>query len=471
MGVVKETEVLVIGGGPGGYAAAFRAADLGVEVTMISAEPRPGGECLFRGCIPSKTLLSLTELMHEADLAGSMGVDFGKPRIDLEALRAWKGKVTDKLADGLVRLSKKRGVRIVHARAVLEGSDRVRLLDSEISHLKFNHAILATGSQSIPLAGMEFKPGGLIVDSAGALELVCIPETLLVIGGGYVGLELGSVYAALGSRVSVLVRSDRLLRGADIDLVTRLQRRLVEMFEAIHFNATIKSLEAREKKVDVVLDGEVDHPEQVFDQVLIAIGRRPNTENLGLETTKVTINEQGFVIVDEQRRTADDRIFAVGDLVGHPMLAHKAMFEGRVAAEAIAGKASVFDPQAIPAVVYTDPQLAWCGLTEEQANEQGRSVRVTRFPWKFSGRAITMDAPEGLTKMIIDSDSGRVLGVGIVGRDAEGLITEGVLAIEMGAMAEDVALTIHPHPTLAETAGEAAELFLGSATHILSQSE
>jgi dihydrolipoamide dehydrogenase len=409
--------------------------------------------------------------MNDAQRATGMGVTFGKPRIDLGALRAWKEKVIDTLASGLVKLSKKRGVEFVQARGVFEGSDRVRLDGSEITHLKFRHAILAAGSHPSTMPGVEFKEGGRVMDSSGALELADIPETLLLVGGGYIALELGSVYASLGSRVTVLVRSDRLLRGADLDLVNRLSRRLKEIFEAIHFNTRIKALEERTDRVHVTLEGEIDHPQQSFDRVLVAIGRRPSTHGLGLETTKVEVNDQGFVVVDEQRRTRDGHIFAVGDIVGPPMLAHKAMYEGKVAAEVIAGKPSAFDAIAIPAVVYTHPQIAWCGLTEEEARQQNRSVKVGHFPWKSSGRAITMGTPEGLTKMIIDSETERVLGLGIVGRDAEGLIAEGVLAVEMGASALDMALTIHPHPTLSETEAEAAELFLGSTTHILPQRE
>jgi dihydrolipoamide dehydrogenase len=398
-----------------------------------------------------------------------MGVTFGKPQIDLEAIRAWKGKVVDKLADGLVRLSQKRGVAVVHGAAVLEGSDRARVIDSESGEIRFRHAILATGSHPRPIPGAEFRPGGRMMDSAGALDLVDIPETLLVVGGGYIALELGSVYASLGSRVTVVVRSERLLRGSDADLVSRVGRRLEQIFEAIRFNTRVTSLKEMEDRVEVAFDGEIDQPRQTFDRVLVAVGREPRSRNLGLEKTGVKVSEKGFVVVDQQRRTANQQIFAVGDVTGEPMLAHKAMFEGRVAAEVIAGQSSAFDPQAIPAVVYTDPQIAWCGLTEEEAETRGRSVEVVRFPWKLSGRAVTMDAREGLTKMIIDPETGRILGVGVVGRNAEGLIAEGVLAIEMGALAEDVALTIHPHPTLSETAGEAAELFLGSATHILSK--
>lgn len=463
----QETEVLVIGGGPGGYAAAFRAADLGLEVTMVDTETRPGGECLFRGCIPSKTLLYLAGLLHDARHAESMGISFGKPQIDLEKVRGWKEQVIDTLANGLVTLSNTRGVQLMQGRAVFEGSDRVRLHDSEISAIKFRHAILATGSRPSPLSGMSFKEGGLVMDSAGALELTDIPGSLLVFGGGYVALEMGTVYASLGSRVTVAVRSERLLRAADQDLAAPLIRRLEKIFENIHFNTSISSLKEGKGKVDVTFEGKVDKTQQTFDRVLIAIGRTPNSQDIGLETTKAKVDERGFVVVDEQQRTSDERIFAIGDVAGGPLLAHKAFREGKVAAEVIAGEPSAFDARAIPAVVYTDPQVAWCGLTEEQARKQKLPIKVERYPWKFSSRATTMDASDGLTKIIIDPETGRILGVGIAGRDTEGMIAEGVLAIEMGALAQDMALSIHPHPTLSETLGEAADIFLGSVTHML----
>jgi dihydrolipoamide dehydrogenase len=465
--LAEETEVLVIGSGPGGYAAAFRAADLGLEVTMVDTEERPGGECLFRGCIPSKTLLYLAELLHDAGRAESMGITFGKPRIDLDAIRSWKDKVIDKHADGLVTLSKKRGVQLLQGRAVFEGSDQVRLSDSEVSHVKFRHAILATGSRPTPFPDRKFQPGGRIMDSAGALELADIPESLLILGGGYVALEMGTVYASLGSRVTVAVRSERLLRGADADLAVPLIRRLNEMFEAIHFNTIAESMKEGKDKVEVNLKGKVDKTKQTFDRVLVAMGRQPNSTDIGLENTGVKINKRGFVEVDEQQRTADDHIFAIGDVAGGPLLAHKAFREGKVAAEVIAGQPSAFDVRAIPAVVYTDPQVAWCGLTEEEARKQKRSVKVERFPWKYSSRATTMGAEAGLTKILIDPETERILGLGISGRDTEGLISEGVLAIEMGALSQDVALTIHPHPTLSETVEEVADIFLGGSTHML----
>ena len=467
--LTQETEVLVIGGGPGGYAAAFRAADLGMDVTLVDIADRPGGVCLFRGCIPSKTYLHLSELIHDAAHAESLGIRFGAPEIDLEAIRRWKGEVVDKLANGLVNLSDHRGIQRVRGRAVFEAPDRVRMHESEVGHIKFRHAVLATGSHPIPFPGVTFKKSGRIMSSTGALALTNVPDSLLIVGGGYVGLELGTVYASLGSRVSVVELGDRLLPGVDGDLVKPLQRRLEGLFESISLNTRVSTLNENHNGVDVTFDGQNDDPVKTYDRVLIAIGRQPTTKNLGLEKIGVETDDRGFVVVDEQQRTTVKKIFAVGDVIGGMMLAHKATHEGKVAAEVIAGQPSAFDARAIPAVVYTDPQIAYCGLTEEQAQKENRRIDVNRFPWKASGRALTMDAPEGLTKMIIDPETERILGVGIVGRDAEAIISEGVLAVEMGALANDVALSIHPHPTLSETEGEAAEIFLGTATHILSK--
>jgi dihydrolipoamide dehydrogenase len=467
----EEAQVLVIGSGPGGYAAAFRAADLGLEVTMVDMAPRPGGECLYRGCIPSKTLLYLAELLHDAHRARNMGIAFGDPKIDLAGIRAWKEEVIEKLASGLVTLSNKRGVELIKGRAVFESSDKVRLSDSEVSHIKFRHAILATGSKPTPFLGIPFEKGRRIMDSTGALELSDIPERLLILGGGYIALEMGTVYASLGSKVTLAVRGDRLLRGADPDLAVPLIRRLKDLFTAVYFNTQASFIKEKGTQVEVGLEGGAEKLQQSFDRVLIAMGRQPNTKDIGLENTKVKVNEKGFVIVDEQQRTSDAKIFAVGDLAAEPMLAHKAFREGKVAAETIAGEPSAFDVRAIPAVVYTDPQVAWAGLTEEQARKQNRKVRIERFPWKFSNRAITLGASEGLTKIVADPETGRVLGIGISGRNTEGLISEGVLAIEMGALVQDMALSIHPHPTLSETVGEAAEIFLGSVTHLLPKKE
>ncbi len=460
-----ETELLVIGAGPGGYAAAFRAADLGMEVTLVDLENRPGGECLFRGCIPSKTLLYLAELLHDTSRSGPMGITFSKPQIDIDQIRTWKNQVIDKLTGGLLTLTKRRNIRFIQGRAAFEGSDRARIIGQEETTIRFRHAILATGSRSTSFRNIPFEKESRIMDSTGALELPDIPASMLILGGGYIALEMGTVYAALGSRVSIVVRGDRLLRGADPDLVDILVFKLKEIFEAFHFNTRVESLKERSGGVDVKFEG--GGPEQTFDRVLVAIGRKPNTENVGIEKTKVKLTETGFVVVDEQRRTTDEKIFAIGDAAGSPLLAHKAFREGKVAAEASKGKPSAFDVRAIPSVIYTDPQVAWAGLREEQAQKQGRPVKVERYLWKFSSRATTMGATDGVTKVIVEPQTGEILGMGIAGRDTEGLISEGVLAIEMGAVAQDVGLTIHPHPTLSETVGEAAELFTGSTTHIL----
>lgn len=465
--LVQETEVLVIGSGPGGYAAAFRAADMGMDVTMVDMEARPGGECLFRGCIPSKTLLYLAELLHDTGRADAMGIGFGEPQLNLEKIRSWKEEVIDKLADGLVTLCDKRGVQRLQGRARFEESGQVRLQDSEVSHIKYRHAVLATGTSPSPLPDMEFIQGSRIMDSGGALQIPDIPESLLIFGGGYIGLEMGTVYAALGSRVTLALRSERLLRGADQDLAAPLIRRVKDIFENIHFNTSIAALNEEENRVSVTFDGDVENPQQHFDRVLIAIGRKPNTQGLGIENTKVKLDGRGYVVVDEQQRTKDEKIFAIGDVVGGPLLAHKAIHEGKVAAEVIGGEPSAFEARAIPAVVYTDPQVAWCGLTEDQAKRDKIPVKVERFSWKFSSRATTMDAPQGLTKIIVDPETKRILGFGITGREAEAMIGEGVLAVEMGALAQDLALSIHPHPTLSETLGEVADVFLGTSTHVL----
>ncbi len=467
--LAQDTELLVIGSGPGGYAAAFRAADLGLDVTMVDTAPRPGGVCLHKGCIPSKTFLFLSELIFDAARAKEMGVSFGPPAIDLPGLRRWKAEVIDRMAAGLVGLTKTRGVQLVRGRAEFESADSVRLYDGEVSHIRFRKAVIAAGSRPIPFPGAPFAPGGRIMSSTGALLLADVPASLLVLGGGYVGLELGTVYAALGSRVTLVELQDRLLPGVDRDLVEPLQRRLEGIFEAIRLRTRVTRLQESEAGVVVGLEGEGVPPEQRFDRVLVAIGRAPATQGLGLERTRVRLDAKGFIQVDAQQRTADERIFAIGDAVGGMMLAHKATYEGKVAAEVIAGRLAAFDARAIPAVVYTDPQIAWCGMTEDEARRDGAAVKVLRFPWAYSGRATTMGAGDGLTKVIADAETGRIVGMGIVGRHTEGMIAEGVLAIEMGALAEDMAAAIHPHPTLSETQSEAAELFLGNATHLLAR--
>jgi len=463
----QDTDLIVIGGGPGGYAAAFRAADLGLDVTMVDIAERPGGVCLHRGCIPSKTYLHLAELISDAGRADAMGVHFEAPRIDPAAMRAWKEKVVDQLAEGLVTLTQKRGIQYLQGRAVFEDDHHVRIKGRDALRINFKNAIIAAGSHAVALPGADFGRGGRIMSSTGALQLADIPKRLLVVGGGYVGLELGMVYAALGSRIILVEAGDRLLPGVDTDLVGPLKKHLETVFETLQFESRVTSVDAGKAGVAVTVERAGKAETFTVDRVLVAIGRAPGSGALGLEAAGVRLDERGFIRVDAQQRTSTPHIFAIGDIVGGVMLAHKAMAEGKVAAEAVAGMPSAFDVRAIPAVVYTDPQIAWAGITETEARRQGIPVAVEKFPWKFSGRALTMGAPAGLTKMIVEADSRRVIGVGITGRGAEGLIAEGVLAIEMGALAEDVALSMHAHPTLSETEGEAAEIFLGAATHIL----
>ncbi len=465
--LTQKTDLLIVGGGPGGYAAAFRAADMGMEVTVVDEEGKLGGVCLYCGCIPSKALLYLAELIYDTRRAAEMGLAFQPPQIDLAAVRNWRDQVVGKMSKGLETLAKNRDVQLFKARAAFAGPDRVKLQGSEVTNLFFDHAIVATGSHPTPLPGVELRAGGRIMDSTGALALPDIPETLLIVGGGYIGMELGQVYAAFGSKVTVVEMTDSLLPGIDKELVRPLARKLKELFANIYLKTKVKSFDEQPDQVKVVLEGEVDQPEQSFARVLIAVGRRPNSQDIGLETTKVQVDQRGFIEVDERRRTADERIYAIGDVAGGALLAHKAMHEGRVAVEAIAGQPAAFDYRAIPAVVYTEPSIAWTGLTEDEAKKQGIPIQVIRFPWSASGRATSMGANEGLTKVLFDPETGRVLGVGIVGREAGELISEGSLAVEMGALAEDVALTMHPHPTLSETVGESAEAFLGSPVDIM----
>ena len=459
----QETEVLVIGGGPGGYAAAFRAADLNLEVTLVDNDARPGGVCLYEGCIPSKTLLFLSELLFDAQRASQMGITFVPPKVDLQGLRQWKKTVIDQMASGLVSLSRQRGVQLLQARATFEDPHHVRLSGGEVRRIRFGHAVIATGSQPIVLPGTSFSSGGRIMDARGALALTDIPERLLVVGGGYVGLELGSVYAALGSRVDLVELGERLLSGVDEDLVGPLKRRLKHSFASIKTGTGVKGLEENNSGVMVELAEGMKQNRQAYDRVLLAIGWSPASKELGIEAAGVMADDRGFIKVDAQQHSSVAHIYAVGDVVGGMMLAHKATREGKVAAESIAGQATAFDVRAIPAVVYTDPQIAWCGLSESEARKENRPVRIRRFPWKASGRAITMGLSDGLTKLIVNPENGRILGAGITGRHSEALIAEAVLAIEMGALAEDLALSIHPHPTLSETEAEVAELFFGNA--------
>jgi len=460
--------VAVIGGGPGGYAAAFLAADLGMKVTMIDPEINPGGVCLYRGCIPSKALLHVAKLLEEADQAKNWGIDFAEPKVDLNKLRGWKESVVKKLTGGLGQLSKQRSVQFVSGKAAFVNSTILKVTKTAggDENMTFDRIIIATGSRPSIVPSLKLDSPRMM-DSTGALDLPDIPKTLLVIGGGYIGLELGSVYATLGTKVTCVEMLSGLLPGADRDLVLPLHKRLEKLFASILLNTTVKSLKEDKNGIRVIFDGpDAKEKEQVFDRVLMSVGRRPNSEIAGLDKTKVKVNSKGFIEIDEQRQTADPSIYAIGDVAGEPMLAHKAMHEGRTAVEAIAGHKVAFEPNAIPAVVFTDPEIAWAGLTETQAKEQGRAISVAKFPWAASGRAITLDRPEGLTKLIVDPKTERVLGMGIVGAGAGELIAEGVLAIEMCALAADVGMTIHPHPTLSETIMESAEVFYGQATDI-----
>ena len=463
----QHAEIVVIGAGPGGYPAAFAAADHGKKVVLVNEEQNPGGVCLQRGCIPSKALLHVAKLIHEAADAAEHGLTFGKATIDLDKLRAFKNGVIGQLTSGIQSLCKARGVTLVQARATFANSNTLNLAksDGSIEQLTFDKAVIATGSQ--PAMPPIFAIGdSRVMDSTGALALEDIPKKLLVIGGGYIGLEMGCVYAALGSEVTVVEALPVILAAADRDLVRPLQKRLEGQFKAIHVNTKVLSLTASKTGIVAELQGEGVEPKQTFDRVLVSVGRKPNSKNLGLENTKVQVDEKGFIKIDRCCRTADPNILAIGDVAGEPMLAHKATREAKVAIEALVGEPAEFDNIAIPAVVFTDPELAWCGLTETEAKAQERDVKVIRFAWAASGRAQSLARTEGLTKLIVENKTERILGVGIVGVGAGELISEGVLAVETAAVARDLADSIHPHPTLSETLMEAAEAFIGQATHM-----
>ncbi len=463
-----QTQLVVIGAGPGGYAAAFYAADLGMEVTLIDLDKNPGGVCLYRGCIPSKALLHIAKLITEAKEASHWGIEFGEPKIDLNKLRDFKNKVVGKLTGGLGVLTKQRKISFIQGRARFTSSTTLHIdkADGSTEQLTFRNAIIATGSVIATIPSLSVDSPRLL-NSTSALDLPAIPKRLLVIGGGYIGLELGSVYQALGSKVSVVEMTDGLLPGADRDLVQHLAKRLQASFEKIMLKAKVEGIKEVKDGLTVSMrlsDGSLI--EETYDYVLMSIGRKPVTHGLGLEQTKVQVTQRGFIAVDRQLRTDDSAIFAIGDIAGDPMLAHKASHEARVAVEVIAGHKAVFEPAAIPAVVFTDPEIAWAGLTESEAQQKGITVEVAKFPWAASGRATTLDRSDGLTKLVIDPKDQRILGVAICGPGAGELIAEGVLAIEMGANVTDLKLTIHPHPTLSETVMEAAEVFFGHCTHM-----
>lgn len=467
-----HSKLVVLGGGPGGYAAAFLAADLGIEVTLVEAERNLGGTCLLRGCIPSKALLHVARVMEEVnELGEEWGVSYGAPKLTLDTLRARKEKVISTLTGGLAQLAKKRNVRVIQARGVFENSTTLRLEGEHESipaerQLTFDTCILAVGS--IPAMPASFDLGtDRVMDSTGALALQDVPESLLVIGGGYIGLEMGTVYAHLGSKVSVVELSEGLLMGADRDLVKPLQKKLTKLFgERIYLNTKVGSIGQRGEKIEVAFEGPGKFGTERYDRVLVSVGRRPATFGIGLENTQVKLDRRGFVEHDSKLRTSDPHLLVIGDAAGEPMLAHKATHEGRLAIEALVGHDVEFDKRAIPAVVFTDPEIAWAGWTEEQAKREGKAVEIVVYPWAASGRAQALGRTDGLTKWIVEPETERVLGCGIVGPGAGELIAEAVLAIEMGCEVRDVTESVHPHPTLSETVANAAEVFYGTATEI-----
>ncbi len=464
-----KTELVVVGAGPGGYAAAFYAADLGKKVVLIERDKRLGGVCLNRGCIPSKALLHATHTITAARQSEPRGIVFGAPSIDVAKLRAWKESIVIRLADGIAQLAKMRGVQIIVGRGHFEDSTTLRVeTEQGQQFIKYDNAIIAVGSKSaMPKAFDLGNPR--VMTSREALEVEDIPENLLVVGGGYIGMELGTVYATLGSKVVLVEALDAILAGADADLVRPVLAYAKKAFKEVRLKTKVGKMATSGKQIKVEMEGDGQTKAELYDRVLVAVGRAPNSGNLGLENTQVTLDDKGFIRVNEQQQTTDPQIYAVGDIAGGVLLAHKATREGRIAVEVITGEQSTSAGITIPAVVFTDPEVAWCGLTEAEAQAKGLEVRVAKFPWAASGRALSVDRPDGLTKLIIEPETERILGVGLVGHGAGELISEGVLAVEMGATAKDLALAVHPHPTLSETLMEAAEAFYGYATHIMAR--
>ena len=464
-----KTEIVVIGAGPGGYAAAFYAADLGRKVILVEREKRLGGVCLNRGCIPSKSLLYATHQIVNARESAHRGIAFAEPSVDLAKLRAWKESILNKLGAGVAQLAKLRNVQVIQGRGFFEGSQSLRVeTEQGQQFIHFDTAILAVGSAAaMPKAFDLGNPR--VMTSTEALHLEEIPETMLIVGGGYIGMEMGTVYAALGSKITVVEALDNILVGADPDLAQPVAAAAKRAFKEIRIKTKIGKMSTAGKQIKVEMECDGKNMEEFYDRVLVAVGRVPNSGDLGLENTKVALDEKGFVKVNEKQQTNDPNIYAIGDIVGGVLLAHKAHKEARIAVEVINGESSAFENIVIPAVVFTDPELAWCGLTEAEAKARGIKYEVSKFPWSASGRALSFDRTDGATKMLIDPESERVLGVGIVGAGAGELIAEAVLALEMGATAEDIALTVHPHPTLSETVMECAEAFYGHATHTLAR--
>jgi dihydrolipoamide dehydrogenase len=464
----NSRQLVVIGAGPGGYAAAFLAADAGVQVTLIDPESNPGGVCLYRGCIPSKALLHIAKIITDAAEAKNWGVEFSGPKIDVDKIRSRKNSIIKKLSQGLGQLCKLRKIEYIEGMADFVDSNtlEVKRKRNSTERISFDNAILATGASAAASPNIPVESRS-VMDSTKALELENIPKSMLVIGGGYIGLELGSVYAALGTRVSVVEITPNLMPGSDPELISVLAKRLGGLFESIMLNTTVAQIKEQQDGIKVIFEGENAGPkEKLYERLLVAVGRKPNSVGIGLENTQVEIDDKGFVKVNKKRQTDEASIYAIGDVAGGPLLAHKASHEATVAAKAIAGLDGTFEPKAIPFVEYTDPEVAECGLSEKQAKREDRQIRVAKFRWSASGRAATLGHSDGLTKLIIDSNTEAVLGVGIVGTGAGELVCEGALAIEMGAKASDIASTIHPHPTLSETLMEAAQVFLGRSIHL-----
>ncbi|WP_300441193.1 dihydrolipoyl dehydrogenase [Christiangramia sp.] len=465
----KKKELVIIGAGPGGYAAAFRAADLGLKVTLIDPEANPGGVCLYRGCIPSKALLHIAKVKQEAMKAAEWGIEFKEPKIEVKKIQKWKKGVVKKLTKGLGKLAEGKNIKYIKASArfISESELKIQPAKGEAYKVKFENLILATGSVNMELPNIEIDHEK-VIDSKDALDLNNIPKTMLVIGGGYIGLELGSVYAALGSKVSIAEMTSGFLPGTDPDLVKIFEKE--QPFKDLYFDTKVEELSVEKEKVKVTLkSSDKKASKKTFDQVLVAVGRKPNTGTLDLEKAGIKPDENGFLKVDKQGHIKNTHIFAIGDLTGEPLLAHKANYEGKIVAETIAGKkGAAFDARSIPAIVFTNPQMAWCGLMENEAKEKEIDYKVLKFPWSASGRAVAVGSPHGITKLIVEKKTGRLLGGGVAGKNAGSLISEISLAIEMAATAEDIALSIHPHPSLSETIMEAAEIFSGSPTHISS---
>jgi dihydrolipoamide dehydrogenase len=464
-----KTEIVVVGAGPGGYAAAFYAADKGKKVIMVEQDERLGGVCLNHGCIPSKALLHAAKLITEASDSDFRGISFGKPRINLDKMRSWKESIVQKLAQGVSSLARKRGVEVLHGRGYFEDSRTLRVETPKGQRfIAFESAIIAVGSKSAMPSAFDLG-NKRIMTSTEALQLEEIPKTLLVVGGGYIGMELGTVYATLGSEVVLVEALDSILLGSDADLVRPVMRYAEKSFKDVRLKTKVLKMATNGKQIKATMELEDKEKEELYDRVLVSVGRIPNCGDLGLENTKVTRDENGFIQVNEMQETTDPGIYAIGDVVGGVLLAHKASKEARVVVDVVTGEPNAFEDIIIPAVVFTDPEVAWCGLTELEAKQKGITVEVAKFPWSASGRALSFDRTDGLTKLIIEPETERILGVGIVGAGAGELISEGVLAIEMGATAEDVAESVHPHPTLSETLSECAEVFYGSSTHAFAQ--